>query len=128
MEKQGFEERILSAKILSKISKKNPSKTLKLIEQFSKDVSDWAVCDVLGTQSIRNIVKEKSKEVFKLSKKLINSENLWQRRLSVVLLIELNRQGFSKKEIKKIAEKVKEDKEHYVRKALAWLQNELQTS
>jgi len=120
-----FEERLLAAKILSKISKKNQSKALKLIKQFSRNISDWAVCDILGTQSVREIAKEKPKEIFKLSEELINSKNLWQRRLAIVLLIELNRQGFGKKKIKKLANKVKKDKEYYVKRALIWLKNKL---
>jgi len=126
-ESGAFEERLLAGKILSKISKKDSDKTLRLIKRFSTNISDWAICDILGTQSVRKIVKEKPKEIFKLSEELINSKNLWQRRLAIVLLIELNRQGFSKEKIKKLANKVKEDKEYYVRRVLVWLKNELAT-
>lgn len=42
-----------------------------------------------------------------------------------MLLIELNRSGFDKKEIKKLAEKIKDDKEPYIKKAIIWLDKEL---
>ena len=121
-----FEEKILAAKILGRIGKEDSNKSLKLIENFSKDISDWAVCDTLGTQGIRKIVKQKQKEIFELSKRLISSKNFWQRRFAIILLIELRRRGFSKEKIKKlIMEKVENDKERYVRKTVVWLKNEL---
>jgi len=121
---EGFEERQLAAKILGKICKKDPNKTLKLIKRFSKDISDWVICDTLGTQGIRKIARVKQKEIFELSKKLISSKNFWQRRFAIVLLIELNRQGFSKEKIKKLSKKVENDKEHYVKRAIVWLKSE----
>lgn len=53
------------------------------------------------------------------------SKNLWQRRFAIVLLIELSRHGLNKKEIKNLVEKVKDEKEPYVKKAIVWLNNEL---
>jgi len=120
-----FEERLLAAKILGKFSNKNPERTLELIKKFSKDISDWAVCDTLATQGIRKIIGLKQKEIFEISKELIKSKNLWQRRFAIVLLIELNRSGFDKKEIKKLAEKIKDDKEPYIKKAIIWLKKEI---
>lgn len=70
-----FEERLLAAKILGKVCKMDPDRTLKLIKKFSKDISDWAVCDTLATQGVREITKVKQKEIFEISKKLINSKN-----------------------------------------------------
>jgi 3-methyladenine DNA glycosylase AlkD len=120
-----FEEKLLAAKILGRICKKDPEKTLKLIKKFSRDISDWAICDTLATQGIRKIVKEKKREIFDLSKELISSKNFWQRRFAIVLLVELNRQGFDKQKIEKLLKKVENDKEDYVQKAVAWLKTEL---
>jgi len=121
----GFEEELLATKILGRICKKDPGKTIKLIKKFSKDISDWAVCDTLATQGVRKIAKIKQKEIFELSKRLISSKNFWQRRFAIVLLIELNRQGFSKEKIRKLSKKVENDKEHYIKRALVWLKSEL---
>lgn len=120
-----LEERILAAKILGKICKKDPAKTLGLLEKFSKDISDWPSCDTLATQGIRKIAKVKLKEIFKLAQKVILSKNLWQRRFAIVLLVELSGHGFDKKEIEKLAEKVEGDKEHYVKRAIVWLKSSL---
>jgi 3-methyladenine DNA glycosylase AlkD len=63
-----FKEKMLAVKILARISKKDPERTLKLVKKFSKDISNWTICDTLGTQGIRKIVKEKTQEIFNLSK------------------------------------------------------------
>lgn len=124
-ESGALEEQLLAAKVLGNFANKDPKQAIKLIEKFSKDISNWAVCDTLATQGIRKITKDKQKEIFALSKKYISSKNLWQRRFAIVLLIELNRSGFDKKEIKKLAEKIKNDKEPYIKKAMIWLDKEL---
>jgi len=120
-----FEEKILGCKLLAKISDKNPTKTLEFIEKLSKKISDWAVCDTLGSQSIKKISNKNQKEIYNLAEKLINSKNLWQRRLGIVFLIELNRKGFNKTKTKKLAQKLENDNEYYIKKALVWLKNEV---
>jgi 3-methyladenine DNA glycosylase AlkD len=121
-----FEERLLASKILGKICKTNPTKTLKLIKKFSKDISDWVVCDTLAIQGIRKIADLKQKEIFEISKKLVKSKNLWQRRFALVLLINFAKNKSTKQEIEEIIEKVKDDKEPYVKRAVIWLKNELE--
>jgi 3-methyladenine DNA glycosylase AlkD len=123
-----FEERLLAAKLLGKGARKQPREALQLVRQFSGDVSDWAVCDTLGTQSIKTIAKEHDKEVFALSKELLPSPNPWQRRLGIVLL-----EGFTKdkkhhSQINTYLEIVKDDKEYYVKKAVAWIKRNLEKS
>ena len=124
--KSGYlEEKILAAKILGKICRKDPEKTLELIKKFVDDLVDWATCDTLATQGIRPIAKMKQKEIFELSKKLVKSENPWKRRFGIVLLINFKKDKTLKKEIEKIIKNVEEDKEHYVKKAIDWIKREL---
>lgn len=126
-EEGAFEERILATKTLGSIGKENPNEALRLVNRFSKDISDWVVCDTLATQGVRKIVKEKQNEIFKLAKRLISSKDFWQRRFAIVLLIELKRQGFSEEKIKKLFKKVRtyKENEEYVEKAVVWLKKEL---
>ncbi len=121
-----FEERLLAAKILGRICKRDTERTLELIEKFSKSISDWAVCDTLATQGIRKIVKIRQKEIFELSRKYISSKNFWQRRFALVLLINFTKDKNLRKEIEKILKKVENDKKHYVRKAIVWLKSKLE--
>lgn len=57
-----YEEQILAVKILGKICKNDPIKSLNLIKRFTKKISDWAVCDTLATQGIRKIAKIQKKK------------------------------------------------------------------
>src|SRR5262245_44992178 len=53
-----FEEKLLAAKLLNVICKKDPIVSLKLVSGFSKDISDWAVCDAIGMQSLKPVAKK----------------------------------------------------------------------
>src|ERR1700681_2418694 len=81
-----FEERLLAAKLLESLGKKDPEQTLGLAMKFAPQVSDWAVCDTLGMQGVKGIVLKRQAELLAWSNKLIRSKNPWQRRLGLVLL------------------------------------------
>jgi 3-methyladenine DNA glycosylase AlkD len=98
---------------------------LKIIKKFSKEISDWAVCDTLATQGIRGIIKGEQKEIFQISKKLINSKNFWERRFGIVLLINFTKDKNLKGEIRNIIKTVENDKEYYVKKAVVWIKRKL---
>jgi 3-methyladenine DNA glycosylase AlkD len=116
-----YEERILSAKLLGKIAKKDPDKTMALIKSFSKDISDWAVCDTMGMQSPKPINKSHAKEIFQLANQLITSANFWQRRLALVLAEWYTRDASFHGQIRSLLQKVKDDDEYYVKKAVVWI-------
>lgn len=121
-----FEERLLAAKILARVSKQNPEQTLKLLQSFAKDISDWAVCDTLGQQGIRPIAKLKQKEIFALSAKLVKSKNSWERRLSLVLLENFRKDAQARPFIISIMKKLENDPEYYVKKAVEWTKRDLE--
>lgn len=116
-----FEERLLAAKMLGKIARKDPLRTLELIYRFSDDITDWAVCDTLGMQSPRPINRSHSNEVFELAEKLVASENAWQRRLGIVLVEWYTRDKSFHKRIRDLLARVDGDKEYYVKKAVVWI-------
>jgi len=120
-----FEEKLLASKILGKICKKDPRKTLQFLKIFSKEIYDWAVCDTLATQGIRGIAKTKQKEILEISKKLIQSKNFWERRFAIVLLINFTKDKNLKKEINEIIKNVETDKEYYAKKAVKWIKRKL---
>ncbi len=118
-----YEEKILAAKILSKISDEDSGKTLELIEKFSDKIRDWSVCDTLATQSIRKIAQANQKEIFDLSRKLVKSKKFWQRRFGLVLLINYVKDERFRKEIRDILKTVEGDKEKYVKRAVLWIES-----
>jgi len=117
----GFEERVLAAKMLGLISKKDPDLALKLVTVFSKEISDWAVCDAIGMQSLKPVAKAKQKEIFALSSRLLVSKNLWERRLSLVIIEVFTKDRSLHKEILKRVNALENDEEYYVKKAVNWL-------
>ena len=116
-----FEEKMLAAKLLNVICKKDAQLSLKLVAEFSKDISDWAVCDTLGMQSLKPVAKKIQKEIFGLSAKLIKSKNLWERRLSLVIIEVFTKDKLLHPEIKKRVKMLENDEEYYVKKAVIWI-------
>ena len=116
-----FEEKLLAAKLLNVICKKDPLLSLKLVAGFSKDISDWAVCDTVGMQSLKPVAKKIQKEIFDLSAKLIKSKNLWERRLSLVILEVFTKDKSLHPEIIKRVKMLENDEEYYVKKAVVWI-------
>ena len=121
-----LEEQLLAAKILGRICKQNPEKTLKLLKKFVKSIDNWATCDTLATQSIRKIIQIKKEEIFKLSETLIKSKNPWQRRFALVLLTNLAKEKDNRQRILEILKQVEKDKNYYVKKAVLWVKRSIQ--
>jgi 3-methyladenine DNA glycosylase AlkD len=116
-----FEERVLAAKLLREICRKDPSMALQLVKEFSKDISDWAVCDTLGMQSLKPVAKKLQKEIFEFSAKLVKSKDLWERRLSLVILEVFTKDSSLHPEIMSRVSLLEKDEEYYVKKAVAWI-------
>jgi 3-methyladenine DNA glycosylase AlkD len=116
-----FEEKLLAAKLLNVICKKDPQFSLKLVAGFSKDISDWAVCDAIGMQSLKPVGKKIQKEIFDLSAKLIKSKNPWERRLSLVIIEVFTKDKSLHPEIIRRVKMLEKDEEYYVKKAVVWI-------
>jgi len=121
-----FEEKLIAAKLLGSSCKKNPERALTLAKKFAAQVSDWAVCDTLGMQGVKGIALEKQIELFAWSNKLVKSKSLWERRLGLVLLTHFVKDRNSRTQIEETLDRLRGDKEHYVKKAVEWLQKDLQ--
>ncbi len=116
-----YEERIIAIKIMEKKGKEDPALLLKLFQQFAKDVDNWAVGDGLGMQFIRSIVKTHHAEIFAIANKFNSSKNMWQRRLSLVMVEWYTRNKAFHPAIKLLADNLKNDEEYYVKKAIVWI-------
>jgi 3-methyladenine DNA glycosylase AlkD len=118
-----FEEKMLAAKMLREVCKNDPVLSVKLVAGFSRDISDWAVCDTVGMQSLKPVAAKMQKEIFALSEKLVKSKNLWERRLSLVLLEVFTRDRSLHPEIVNRMKVLEDDEEYYVKKAVAWIKS-----
>jgi 3-methyladenine DNA glycosylase AlkD len=120
-----FEERMLAAKLLRFFCKKDPERSLRQVKRWSKDIQDWAVCDTLGMQSLKPIARLSAEDLFAVSESLVKSKNLWQRRLSLVLVEELTKYPEHHARIRKLVARLRSDDEYYVKKAVGWLDRNL---
>lgn len=116
-----FEELILAAKLLEKVGRRDAPRTLKLIKKWSAQIDNWAVCDALGMQGIKGIVKTHQPEIFDLSAEMLTSRNPWRRRLALVLIQYYTRDPKAKAAIMKHVRALEHDDEYYVQKAVAWI-------
>jgi len=116
-----LEEKIIAIKIIEKIGKTDPLRVLTLFKQFSKQIDNWAVCDGLGMQFLRGIVKTHQKQIFDLAAKLNTSKDPWRRRLSLVMVEWYTRKGDAHTATKELVKNLENDKEYYVKKAVVWI-------
>ncbi len=116
-----MEEKILAVKILGMVAKKDPERSLKLIRLFAPGIDNWAVCDAMGMQGLKPILKTHQKEIFTLAKKYNTSKNFWERRLSLVLVEWYTRIPELHPEIRALIKPLENDPEYYVRKAVTWI-------
>jgi 3-methyladenine DNA glycosylase AlkD len=117
-----YEERILAAKLLAYMAKKDANRSIVLVKSFSKEIESWALCDTLGMQSLKPIVKTHSNEIFSLATDLNTSNNFWQRRLSLVLVEWYTRDKKMHPAIKALIQPLQSDTEYYVQKAVVWIE------
>ena len=120
-----FEERLLAAKLLGTVAKKDPVRALGFVRMASKDLSDWAVCDTLGTQGIRPIALAQRNGIFALAEQLTQSRHLWKRRLGIVLLLNFAAHPTERGAIRRVLAPLRSDKEPYIKKALTWIDKDL---
>ena len=116
-----LEEKVIAIKIMEKTGKKDPQKLLSLFRQFSKNIDNWAVCDGLGMQFLRGIVKTQAEDIFALAGVYNKSKDPWQRRLSLVMVEWYTRHSEHHPAIRKLVENLEEDDEYYVKKAVLWI-------
>lgn len=120
-----YEEKMTAAKMLGCIAKKNPTKALQLLQHFANGIDNWAICDTLGMQSLKPIVKTHQKEIFDLAKKYNSSTSMWQRRLSLVLVEYYTRDKALLPEINKLIQPLENDKEYYIKKVVVWIKKNI---
>ena len=116
-----LEEKILAVKMLGKIAKQDPELSLQMIRLFAKNIGNWAICDAMGMQGLKPILKTHQQEIFALAWKYNSSKDFWQRRFSLVLVEWYTRIKALHPEIKKLVKNLENDEEYYVKKAIVWI-------
>ncbi len=121
-----LEEKIIAIKIMEKKGKDDPEKLFQLFKKFSKTIDNWAVCDGLGMQFLRTVVKTEAARIFSLSEEFSKSKDPWKRRLSLVMVEWYTRDKSKHPQIRKLVKSLEIDAEYYVQKAVSWINRNLE--
>jgi 3-methyladenine DNA glycosylase AlkD len=122
-----FEEQLLAAKLLGAIARVDPDRSLVFVAGADNAISDWAVCDTLGMQGVRAIAKARRDEIFSIAQQLLRADRHWARRLGIVLLLHFAKVENERPAIRRMLAPLRADREHYIRKALVWIDKDLAT-
>jgi len=98
---------------------------INVVKTWIPSCTNWVDTDILMGETKKYWI-ENPEKTLAYSRKLIRSKNSWERRFGLIILIwPIRRKTASKKEVMKIAEKLKDDKEKYVKKGYIWLMDQI---
>ncbi len=111
------EELLLQAIIISSINSEY-NEVEKYIVKFVPKIRNWSICDTFC--SGLKVAKLNKERVYKLVKENIYSENFWQVRFAIVMLLEYYIDEAYLKDIFSFCDDINSE-EYYVQMAIAWL-------
>lgn len=111
------EERLLQAIIIGNI-KSDYNEIERYILKFLPSINNWSVCDTFC--SGLKIAKIEKKRMYPLIQDCLSSDNMWEIRFAVVMLLEYYIDEDYLADIFKYCNLIKSD-EYYVKMAVAWL-------
>lgn len=119
------EERLLGFFILCETFQKTPEEDRNKLHQFYlknlKYVNNWDIVDLSSREMIGDYLLDKKRDILY---KLAKSENLWERRISIISTYAfIRKQDF--KDALKISEILLKDKEDLIHKAVGWMLREI---
>ena len=120
-----YEARMLAVKLLEWQSKTDPERGIATVIRFSPEIDNWAICDTIGMKSLKKLNKKYPERIMSLSEQFAVSSNMWERRLSMVILWDLCKDKKWHPRIKKIIDMHRGDKEKYIKKGVVWLDKTL---
>jgi len=120
------EENFAAVFFLNRFKKKFSDKTLNMFyNEFFKYCDTWAICDSTMIRIIGPFLGKKGNEKLALNtiKKWSNSDDMWTKRASMVILIKLVmiRKDFDEEYVFKLVEKMARSSEDYIQKGIGWL-------
>ncbi|MCD6490928.1 MAG: DNA alkylation repair protein [Candidatus Njordarchaeia archaeon] len=122
----GRELRYIVINALGSISKKEYENSKKFVLGILGDLRDWEMVDTLGLRVIVNLAKSNKEEIFSTLEKWTSHKNKWVRRLSVASLPPIIRSMPNEAEnCLKIIEKLMNEQDIDVKKAVAWALREI---
>jgi len=121
------EERIIAAKMLERLGKREPEKTLELAASFVGNIRNWEECDQLACFGLRNVIQRHPEMVLPCCRDWVQSEDKWTRRFGVAVLTSLPRDKAYRPSEREFAilDAVMADEAREVQDAVAWALREM---
>ena len=125
LESEYHEERLFAllmlVKIFTKGNEKKKTQIYNLYLQNTKHINNWDLVDSSASQIVGDYLENRDKKILY---ELAESQNLWERRISIISTFHLIRNNhFS--DILNIAKILKQDKEDLIHKAVGWMLREV---
>jgi 3-methyladenine DNA glycosylase AlkD len=121
------DERIIAAKMLERMGKRQWAETLDLATSFVGDLRNWEECDQLACFGLRNVVLHHPEAVLPRCQTWVRSEEKWTRRFGVAVLTSLPKEKTyrpSEQEFT-ILDAVMDDEAREVQDAVDWALREI---
>lgn len=121
------DERIIAAKMLERLGKRQWTETLELAASFVGDIRNWEECDQLACFGLRNVVQRHPEAVLPRCETWVQSEDKWTRRFGVAVLTSLPKDKAYRSPDREFAilDAVMADEAREVQDAVAWALREI---
>ncbi len=121
------DERIIAAKVLERLGKREWMKTLELAASFVNDIRNWEECDQLACFGLRYVVQRHPEAVLPHCRTWVQSGDNWTRRFGVAVLTSLpkDKAYHPTKDEFAILDAVMTDEAREVQDAVAWALREI---
>ncbi|MDA8091875.1 MAG: DNA alkylation repair protein [Nitrospiraceae bacterium] len=114
------QEKTLAIKLLQQFNKHLDYESMPMLERMLSDSTGWDHVDGIASHLVETVLR-KDRKAYGYLKKWSKSENFWMRRASLISQILLFREGKGDKELFfGFAEKMIDEKEFFIRKAIGW--------
>ena len=121
------DERVIGAKVLERLGKREPEKTLELAASFVGTIRNWEECDQLACFGLRYVVQRHPEAVLPRCESWVRSEDKWTRRFGVAVLTSLPKDKTYQPSQREFAilDAVMADEAREVQDAVAWALREI---
>ena len=121
------DERVIAAKMLERLGKRQWAETLELAASFVDDICNWEECDQLACFGLRNVVQRHPEAVLPRCGAWVQDEDKWTRRFGVAVLTSLPKDKAYRPSEREFAilDAVMADEAREVQDAVAWALREI---
>lgn len=113
------EERLLAAMLLGELRPDDFDSINQRINRLLPRIDNWAVCDT-AVGALGDWVRKDASRVWKRLSEMVNSSQVWTRRLGVVMLLHFQNPGdLDRATI--IFDQLRDEREYYVLMGMAWV-------